>query len=79
MCVQEAIPGPLHDVVIAVSKKLLLNQTEYNKIVKDLGGSYSWKQEIRHTHFIFQVSFTWLHSGRKVDSVSALNPCSANE
>ncbi|XP_067686474.1 DNA topoisomerase 2-binding protein 1-like [Haliotis asinina] len=50
----EEMQGPLHGVVIAVSKKLLLNQAEYNNIVEDLGGFYSWKQDGSCTHFIFQ-------------------------
>ncbi|XP_071103201.1 DNA topoisomerase 2-binding protein 1-like [Haliotis cracherodii] len=50
----EEVQGPLHGVVIAVSKKLLLNQAEYNNIVEDLGGFYSWKQDGSCTHFIFQ-------------------------
>ncbi|XP_076455741.1 DNA topoisomerase 2-binding protein 1-A-like [Babylonia areolata] len=46
--------GPLEGVVIAVSKKLGLNQTEYNSIVVELGGDYTWQYSPSCTHFIFQ-------------------------
>ncbi|KAL8604271.1 hypothetical protein ACOMHN_023641 [Nucella lapillus] len=46
--------GPLEGVTIAVSKKLGANQTEYNTIVVELGGDYTWQYSPTCTHFIFQ-------------------------
>ncbi|KAK7092342.1 hypothetical protein V1264_008097 [Littorina saxatilis] len=46
--------GALEGVVISVSKKLGVNQTEYNRIVVELGGDYTWQYTDSCTHFIFQ-------------------------
>ncbi|XP_041372354.1 DNA topoisomerase 2-binding protein 1-A-like [Gigantopelta aegis] len=46
--------GPLEGVVIAVSQKLSHLQAEYNDIVSELGGSYSWNYTLSCTHYIFQ-------------------------
>ena len=55
--------GPLEGVVISVSKKLGVNQTEYNTIVVELGGDYHWQYSASCTHFIFQVSDgVWGHT-----------------
>lgn len=47
--------GALEGVVISVSKKLAANQTEYNSLVVELGGDYTWQYSPTCTHFVFQV------------------------
>nr|KAG5696848.1 hypothetical protein BaRGS_030972 [Batillaria attramentaria] len=51
---QDEERGPLDGVIIAVSKKLSGNQMEYNSIVTELGGDYTWQSSEACTHFIFQ-------------------------
>ncbi|CAG5136631.1 unnamed protein product, partial [Candidula unifasciata] len=46
--------APLHGVVIAVAKKLGHNHEQYNSIVVELGGNYSWHNGPHVTHFVFQ-------------------------
>ena len=67
VCVQSEDQGPLEGVVIAVSKKLSVNQMEYNTMVVELGGDYSWHYSSTCTHFIFQVSGGTCHSLRGGD------------
>ena len=49
-------PGPLHGVIIAVSKKLSAQQSEYNNTAAKLGADYRWTYDSSCTHFIFQVT-----------------------
>ncbi|BFY98833.1 hypothetical protein BsWGS_01873 [Bradybaena similaris] len=51
---QQEYLAPLHGVVIAVAKKLGHNQEQYNNIVVELGGNYSWHNGPHVTHFVFQ-------------------------
>ncbi|XP_035827275.1 DNA topoisomerase 2-binding protein 1-A isoform X2 [Aplysia californica] len=46
--------APLHGVVIAVAKKLGHSHDEYNMMVVELGGDYSWHSGDHVTHFVFQ-------------------------
>ncbi|XP_059149850.1 DNA topoisomerase 2-binding protein 1-like isoform X2 [Physella acuta] len=46
--------APLHGVVIAVAKKLGRSHEQYNSIVVELGGDYSWHIGPQVTHFVFQ-------------------------
>ncbi|KAI8789482.1 DNA topoisomerase 2-binding protein 1-B [Biomphalaria glabrata] len=45
---------PLHGVIIAVAKKLGRSHEQYNNIVVELGGNYSWQMGQNVTHFVFQ-------------------------
>ena len=57
ICFQPQDRGPLDGVVISVSKKLGISQTEYHEMVVELGGDYSWQySKSCTTHFIFQVN-----------------------
>ena len=53
---QEKPTGPLHGVIIAVSKKLSSHQSEFNQMVKALGGDFRWTYDDSCTHYVFQVS-----------------------
>ncbi|KAH9488852.1 hypothetical protein Btru_058685, partial [Bulinus truncatus] len=50
---QHELP-PLHGVIIAVAKKLGRSHEQYNNIVVELGGNYSWQMDQHVTHFVFQ-------------------------
>ncbi len=59
--------GPLKGVVIGVSKKLGVKQSEYNNIAAALGADYRWTYDSTCTHFIFQVSSLYSHVFNKLD------------
>ena len=48
------VPGPLHGIIIAVSKKLSSQQGHFNHIAASLGADYRWTYDRSCTHFIFQ-------------------------